>query len=61
MITIRKIESFELIFEPQQRMYRLINNKNDKLSYWFNSNDLGDVLVMTDEEFKCYSKVNCLY
>lgn len=51
MKTIREVGEFKIIYEPLQRMYRLSNLDSSLLSYWFNSNDLDDYLVLSDEEF----------
>ena len=58
MRVIREVKGFKLVFDPLQRMYRLSNK--ELLSYWFNSNDLEDVLIMSDKEFICYCDVQCV-
>ena len=44
MRVIREVKGFQLVFDPLQRMYRLTNKDYSLLSYWFNSNDVDDIL-----------------
>lgn len=60
MRVIREVKDFQLVFEPSQRMYRLTNKDYSLLSYWFNSDDVDDVLCLDDDLFVCYCNAFCV-
>ena len=60
MEVIREVKGFKLVFDPLQRMYRLTNKDYSLLSYWFNSNDVDDILCLSDKEFVCYCRSECV-
>jgi len=60
MRVIREVKGFKLVFDPLQRMYRLTNKDYSLLSYWFNSNDVDDILCLSDSLFIHYCRSQCV-
>ena len=51
METVRIVEDFKLIYEPQMRMFRIVGVETKDLSMWFDTETADELKEMNDEEF----------
>lgn len=47
----RMVGSYELIFEPDMKMYRIMNNDTEEFSTWFSSEEAEELKKMDKDRF----------
>ncbi|WP_029035608.1 hypothetical protein [Salinimicrobium terrae] len=47
----RMVGNYELVYEPDMKMFRILNNKTEEFSAWYSTEEAEELQGMDEDEF----------
>lgn len=56
MKRIRMVGDYELVYEQDMKMYRILKKSTEDFSRWFNTEEADDLQKMNDDDFFAFAE-----